>query len=404
LIPSVKPTYNKKNLDSVIIQAKKGVLNEETVKEFETKFAKKVNSKFGICFPYARAGLYAFLISQKIEKSNIILPAYQCLVVPNAILQSNNNTIFVDNAKGEVNMDINKLTKIVNEKTKAVVVTHMHGYSTDIFRIKDELPEDIFIIEDSCLAIHSTFKNKPTGNQGDISFYSFNDTKQFTTNDGGIVVTDNEEIAEKLIETRNHLFNSISTLKSIKKFRKTSLTNKVYEHDRLFNLVYFMWEHFDFVKKFTKPADINETSQPSDFLLNFSPIKAYLGLLQLDNLEHWIKRRKEIGKRYYETIEKLEILNFEKYDEGATYGHFPVWSKERLKIKFELKKKGIATGHSFDYSCPYTPAYQSICEGKDYPESKKISEGVFDLPMYNNLSDENMEFICDSIENICKSK
>jgi len=395
LIPSVTPTYSSQDLRKVTSKLIEDKLNEKTVKEFEQKFAKKINSKHAISFPYARE-------SQKLEGTNIILPAYQCIVIPNAILQSSNNPIFVDNAKNQVNMDIDKLIKTVDGKTKAVIVTHMHGYSTDIERIKDELPKDVLIIEDSCLSIFSTFEKKSTGNKGDISLYSFNNTKQITTNNGGMVVTNNEEIAEKIRETRDKLFKKPSTMKSIKNFLRANLTNQIYEHGKLFNLVYYLWDHYGFVKKFTKPADINEVSYDSDFFVQFDPIRAYLGLLQLDHLDHMINKRKKIAKRYYETLEKIENLNYQNYERGATYGHFPVWSKEREKLKHELKTLGIMTGHSFDYSCPYTPAYKEMMKGKEYPESEKIADGVFNLPMYFGLPDEKVEYICESLEKTCK--
>jgi len=279
-------------------------------------------------------------------------------VVPNAILQSSNRPIFVDNLPNQVNMNLEQLTKLFDQKTKAVIATHMHGFSVDIERIRDELPKDVFLIEDSCLAIFSSFGGKQTGNKGDISFYSFNNTKQITTDDGGMVVTNNEEIAEKLIETRKKLFKKLTNSDSIINLFKTFLTNNVYEHKKLFDLAYYLWEHYDFMKKFTKPAEINETDVPTDFLGSFSKIKAYIGLIQLEELESMINKRKKIAKRYYETLEKIDNLNYQEYDKGSTYGHFPVWSKHRPKLKLELKKMGIMTGHSFDYSCPHTPAYK----------------------------------------------
>jgi len=206
MIPSVAPNYTQKHLRLALTKFLKGNINDNITKEFEEKFAKKINSKYAISFPYGRAGLFAFLKSQNIENSHIILPAYQCLVVPNAILQSSNRPIFVDNPPNQVNMNLEQLTKLFDQKTKAVIATHMHGFSVDIESIRDELPNDVYLIEDSCLAIFSSFGGKQTGNKGDISFYSFNNTKQITTNDGGMVVTNNEEIAEKLIETRKKLY------------------------------------------------------------------------------------------------------------------------------------------------------------------------------------------------------
>jgi len=400
LIPCVIPTFEKKHVKDALVKFLKKKLDDDIIKEFETKFAEKINSKHAISFPYARAGLYTFLKSQNLDRSNIILPAYQCIVVPNAILQSSNNPVFVDNAKNQVNMDIDRLIKTVDGKTKAVIVTHMHGYSTDIERIKDELPKDVLIIEDSCLSILSTFEKKSTGNKGDISLYSFNNTKQITTNNGGMVVTNSEEIAEKIRKTRDKLFQKPSTLKFINNFLSANLTNQIYEHDKLFNLVYYLWYHYGFVKKFTKPADINEVSYDSDFFVQFDAIRAYLGLLRLDDLDYMITKRKKIAKRYYETLETIENLNYQEFDSGATYGHFPVWSKDRSLIKNKLRKMGIMTGHSFDYSCPYTPAYENLRSSREYPESKKLSDGIFNLPMHHKLSNHEVEFICECIKKI----
>ena len=402
MIPSVRPSYNKNHLKKSFSKFLKGELGTETIKEFEMSFAKAINSKHAISFPYGRAGLFAFLKSQKITMSNIILPAYQCLVVPNAILESENTPVFIDNVKNSVNMDISRIKESITEETKAVIATHMHGYSTDIDQIKDNLKDNMFLIEDSCLAIFSKFGKKQTGNIGDISFYSFNNTKQLTADDGGMVVTNNEDIAKKLFEIRETTFKKPTKFQSLKRFFKTFSNNEVYENEKLFNSIYYLWSNFDIVKKITKPVDINDMSQPSDFTLGFDPIRAYIGLLQLGELPEKIKRRKEIGRRYYETLEKISNIDFQPYDEGSTYGHFPVWSKHRDTIKIELKKCGIATGHSFDYSCPYTPASKRVYGGNTFPESKKISEEIFNLPMHGELTDSEVEFISERLEKICK--
>jgi len=211
MIARYKPYFSFEEIKSLLNQ------HENVIFEFERKFAEAVDSKYAITFPSGRSGLYSIFKALEISKGEVIIPAYTCIVVPPAILASDNVLRYVDISLGDYNMQIEDVQTVISKKTKAVVPTHMYGHFLDVKKLREVVGEDILIIEDAAQAILT----KNVGRFGDAAFYSFNFEKQIFTFGGGMVTTNNEEIYEKLVSFK--IKNSTEKY-SWNEFKKTFFT------------------------------------------------------------------------------------------------------------------------------------------------------------------------------------
>ena len=127
MIPRLKPYYNYEELVAAL-----SFFRENSVSEFEKEFATKLNSEYALAFAYGRSALYAILKSLNISNQEIILPAYTCVVVANAIVHSGNIPRFVDISLDDYNMNLDLLEQNITEKTGAIIATHLFGYPLNV--------------------------------------------------------------------------------------------------------------------------------------------------------------------------------------------------------------------------------------------------------------------------------
>ena len=166
MYPVMKPQLGLAEILSVLKP------NKNAIKDFEEAFAKKIGAKYAIAFPYARSGLYSALKILGIKNSEIIVPAYTCIVVPNTIVHSGNKPIFVDVSKKDYNLDIKLVKKSLTKKTKAVIPAHLFGYPLNVKKLKKILPKGVIVIEDSCLSLLTKIDGrKNIGAEGEINFF-----------------------------------------------------------------------------------------------------------------------------------------------------------------------------------------------------------------------------------------
>ena len=145
MIPRIKPYFDHRELAAVFSKDK------NAVEDFEKKFAHQFGAKHGVAFLYGRSGLYALLKSLGIKDSEVIMPAYTCVVVANAVVYSGNTPRFVDIGLDDYSMDPDLLERAINDRTKAVIGTSLFGYPYDADRLRDIIKRsgrDILLIQD----------------------------------------------------------------------------------------------------------------------------------------------------------------------------------------------------------------------------------------------------------------
>jgi perosamine synthetase len=353
---------------------------------FEKEFANLIGRKYAISFSSGRVALQRFLESSNIKNENIILPSYTCIVVPFAVELSNNKPKFIEQS----NNFVPSYHELKKDVSKYMILTHMFGEVNPI----DQNEKDIFIIEDACLAIGSEVDGQKAGTIGDISFFSFNQSKQISCYDGGMLLTDDKDIYNKLKVLQSDKVNFKEEIKHVLKvfiyhfyFKKT-----IYTFAKKASLFFgiksqsFSIESCEVDRKFNK-----------DFLVS----QAILGLQQLDDLEYILKERKKIANLYHKYLSGLNCQKRPKISkDGYELSHYwIILNNNRKSIMNELKNRGINTGYANEYSCPTTPYYNF--DVKKYQKSTNTGENIINLPFYIGLNENDIQYISKQLKDIC---
>ena len=268
------------------------------VEKFESEFASRVNRKYGIAVANGSVALELAVQALGIGKNDeVILPTFTIISCLNAILKVGAKPIFIDAYQDTWNMNIDLIESKITKKTKAIMVVHIYGLPTEMKKVEILAEKyNLLIIEDSAEAHGQQYFGKPCGSFGVVSTFSFYANKHITTGEGGMVVTDNEEIANRCKSLRNLCFQP----------------EKRFVH-----------------------AELGSNYR-------FTNLQAALGLAQLEKLEQTILRKQQIGKIYDEIfVDKANIRTPIKQKDGYV-NHYWVYGIVLKDISAELMMKRLA--------------------------------------------------------------
>jgi len=393
VIPKYKPYLDFSEIKSLFN------FDKNIIQKFEEDFARTVHSKYALSFPYGRSGLFALLKSQGIQKAEILVPAYTCIVVPNAIVASGNIPKFVDISLDDYNIGLKDVSSSLSEGTRAIIPTHMYGYPMNVRQLRETIDDNrILVIEDACLALSS----KDVGKYGDAAFYSFNIGKQIVTFDGSIVTTNNGDIYEKLKSYREANFKETSIKTEFRKIVMLLASRFIFNRTA-YGLTYVIWKRSKTLRKRTRNWDVANTSMPKDYLESYSKVQAKIGIAQLQKVKEIIERRKKIAKLYNEQLKDVKGITLPPIVEGATYSHYTIRIKNRDKLVKALEKRGVQAGCTFDYSIPHTSAYAKHAKEGNFNNSITAAEEIMNLPNYPSLSEREIKNICLVVWNLQSS-
>ncbi|MHA1229168.1 MAG: DegT/DnrJ/EryC1/StrS family aminotransferase [Candidatus Helarchaeota archaeon] len=182
------------------------LLSSEKVEEFETEFAKYIGVKHAIAVNSGTAALHVALASLELGPGDeVIVPPFTFVATATAVLHQNAIPIFVDILPDTYCIDPLKIEAAITSKTKAIIPVHIFGHPADMDQIiKIGKEHEIPVIEDACQAHGAEYKGKKVGSIGDIGCFSFFESKNMMTGEGGIITTNDDEIAEKCKLIRHH--------------------------------------------------------------------------------------------------------------------------------------------------------------------------------------------------------
>lgn len=210
-IPVNEPLLNGNEINYLIESVKSGWVSGEGpfVKQLEQKMAEYVGRKYAVAVCNGTAALELAVASLSLEKgSEIILPAFTIISCAAAILRQGCVPVLVDSDPATWNLDVEQLESKITSKTKAIMAVHIYGLPVDmdpVLTIAEKY--GLKVIEDASEAIGQTYKGNFCGSMGDISTLSFYANKLITTGEGGMVLTDSEELAERCSYLSNLCFN-----------------------------------------------------------------------------------------------------------------------------------------------------------------------------------------------------
>ncbi|MDB3859711.1 DegT/DnrJ/EryC1/StrS family aminotransferase [Candidatus Pelagibacter sp.] len=366
-IPVNEPLLNgneKKYLDQCIDT---GWISSEGpfVKRFEKEFASRMGRKYGIAVTNGSSAIDVAVDALGIGPDDeVILPTFTIISCILQIMRSGAKPVLVDSDPITWNMDVSKIEEKVTSKTKAIMVVHIYGLPVDMDPVLEICKKyKLKLIEDSAEQIGQTYKEKPCGSFGDISTVSFYPNKHITTGEGGMVLTDSENLANICRESRNLCF----------------MPNKRFIHER------FGWN------------------------FRMTNLQAALGLAQLERLDQFIVKKRWIGNMYNELLSDVpDILLPLKETEYAkniywVYGlvldkTLDVSAKE---IMDNLNNQGIGC-RPFFYPMHQQPVLNKLglFKNESHPVAEKLYQKGLYLPSGLNITEEQIVRVSTILKNI----
>ncbi|MFZ6050954.1 dTDP-4-amino-4,6-dideoxygalactose transaminase [Halocola ammonii] len=295
----------------------------------------------------------------------VIMPAYTFVSTANAFVLRGAKIVFADSMESNPNLDAEKIEPLITKKTKAIVAVHYGGIACDMDRIMEIADKyNLFVIEDAAQAIDSYYKGKPLGGIGHLGTFSFHETKNIISGEGGMLVINDERFAERAEIIWEKGTNRAAFWRG--------------EVDK------YGW------------VDIGSSYLPSEV------IAAFL-YAQLEHLDEIQEKRIALWNTYYENLKPLEskIQLPEVPDYATRNGHvfYLVFnnSEERQDVIDHLKKNGI---HSvFHYlGLHKSPYFEGKHDGRSLPHCDWYSEGLLRLPLFYDLKPDEAKTISEKIK------
>lgn len=369
------------------------------IKNLEKEFSNRFNAK-AISFNSGRTSLMAILKSLGIENGDeIAIQAYTCVAVPDAILWSGYKPIFIDIDENNFNLDPKDLEKKITKNTKAVVIQHTFGIPAPIKElIEIAKKHKLFIIEDCAHATGIKYENKYLGKFSDAAFFSFGRDKMISSIYGGMVITQNNILAEKIRKYQNELeFPSKKWI--IEQLFYNPLIFIIVQTYGFFNfgkIIHFLCKKLKLLSKAVAEIE-KKGGKPKYFPKKMPASLAKLALSQFERLNSFNTKRLDFTKYYQEQLKNLPVKN---HLFNYPLLRFTIRTNERDKIKLFAKKFGIYLDTWYDQ--PVAP------KGTDFNAigykinsckvAEKISKESLNLPVNPNLSKNEIKKVVDVLK------
>lgn len=330
--------------------------------QFEQQFAAFCQSKHAIACSNGTTALHLALLAHGVELGDeVIVPTLTFVATANAVTYCGAVPVFVDIEADTWNMDIRAIEQKITSRTKGIIAVHLYGHPADMDPIMELAHKyDLFVIEDAAEAIGAQYKGRMAGALGHTATFSLFGNKVITTGEGGIVTTNNEAIAEKIRLLRGQGIDK----------------NKKYWHPVI------------------------------GYNYRMTNIQAAIGCAQLEKVEWHIRERIRVAMHYYDYL---------KHDSRLTLPVQRIWAKnvfwmfsivlngyseqQRDHVMQQLKEQGIET-RPFFYPMHILPPYRDGQLYEEYPIANRIASQGMNLPSHGELTKQDIQYICQSLQDI----
>jgi perosamine synthetase len=369
-IPVSTPSLSTEDVDAVAQAIEEGWISSEgpQVREFEAKFSDAIGVKNGVAVASGTAALDIGFEALGIGPGDeVILPSFTIVSCLNQILRSGATPVFVDSMPDTWNLDHQAVESAITARTKAIVVVHIYGLPADIDHIKKlALARDIALIEDSAEAHGQHLDGSPLGSFGTLSTFSFYSNKLITTGEGGMLLTDDDEIAARARELRNLSFNPEQ------RFVHTTIG----------------WNY------------------------RLTAMQAALGLSQLGRMNQLLAHKQEIGRHYHELLQDVEELTLPLPSYRGSDNVYWVFGVvlasdsplSAREIMESLRRRGIGT-RPFFFPLHQQPVLEDfgISRQDSLPISEWLGKQGFYIPNGADSTPETREYVAEQIREIVAS-
>jgi perosamine synthetase len=378
------------------------------IADLENEFKNYLEVKHTISFNSGRSSLMAILDSLGLEKgSEVLLQAFTCNAVPNPVIWAGFKPVYVDVNEQTFNIDAEDLRKKITPKSRVVIVQHTFGLPAEMDEIiKICQGNKLFLIEDCAHSLLATYKNKKVGTFGDVSFFSFSRDKVISSVYGGMVATNNEELARKIRDYQKKIgYPSYFWIKQ-QLLHPILMSWLILPTYRIFGKYLFVL--FQELNILSKAVSLKEKKgeRPKYFPKRLPGALAILALNQLKKINRFNAYRKEMAGFYYK---ELKGTNFElPPQQEQIFLRFAVKHPRAHEIIKKAWENNILIGDW--YTTPIAPDYNKLekikygknlspfLENIDYklgscPRAEKLAKITLNLPTHINISEKEAQEI-----------
>jgi len=364
-IPVCEPLLAGKEMEYVTEALRTGWISSSGrfVAEFEKKFAEYCGVEFAVTTNTGTSALHVACVAAGIGKGDeVIIPTFTMIATAFAVCYCNGIPVFVDCDRETWNIDFTKIEEKITPRTKAILPVHIYGHPCDMDPIVELAKEyNLVIIEDAAEVHGAEYKGRKCGSLGDMGCFSFFANKVIASGEGGMVVTDKEDLYNRCRYYRNLAFPLDST--------------RSYIHEHI------------------------------GFNYRMSNVIAAIGLAQTEKADEYGERRRENARLYNDRLLAVKGVTTQQEKDWAksVYWMYSIliedeFGMSRDEVMVKLRKRGIDSRSFFVpmHMQPSLKGYGCDCSG-DYPVSEKISRKGLYLPSGSGLRKEQIDYICESL-------
>lgn len=367
MIPVFRPVIGEKESEYVNDCLKENWISHDGKfnKIFEREFPKFCGAKYGISVTNGTAALHLALRALKIGKEDeVIVPDFTMASCGFAVSYCGAKPVFVDSERETWNIDVNKIEEKISDKTKAIMIVHIFGHPCEMDEVLALSGKySLKVIEDCAEAHGAVYKGRKVGSFGDVAAFSFYANKVITTGEGGMLITNNEMIAERARWLHSLAFDK----------------ERRYVHKEI------------------------------GYNFRMTNLQAAIGLAQLERIDVIIEKKRRIARTYSSCLAGIEgiTLPSEKPYVRNIYWMYGIIVEKDFGMSRDLLKSELFT-EGIDSRFFFTPLHSQPCfsqynyDKKDFPVSIELSQKGFYLPSGIDLTDEQIGFICSKIKEIKK--
>lgn len=346
------------------------------IDELESRFSKYIGSKYALSTSSGTGALHLAMTAIDLKRGDKIICSVNAFPnVPEVVRHFDAEPIFADIDLDDFNIDLDALEEILSKnrskKLKGAIINHIGGQPTDLDRLYDIAKRyNILIIEDASEALGATFNGKKIGSLGaDITTFSFSPHLKKSISNGGMLVTDNDELYDRSKLLRNH-----------------AIVSSEWGSDGSLGYIY----------------DVVDIGLKYDM----SELEAAYNLAQLKKVDKAIKRREEIAKIYDEELEGTEHISLPIKKRDHTYQLYIIKiDKNRDSFARELVKRGVYVGlhyiplHLLSY---YKQKYNLRIN--DFPKALKNYQQILSIPIHSKMSNDDVYYVIEQIKEVAKTR
>ncbi len=362
MIPIARPILGEEELAAVKdVLASGHLVQGPKVKAFEDAFAAYLGRKHAIAVSNGTTALHVALLAHGVHAGQeVLIPPLTFFATASMVLACGAKPVFVDVDRASYNMDPAKVAGAITRRTAAVMPVHLCGQTADMDPILEAAKDhDIPVIEDAAQAHGAEYKGKKAGNLGTTACFSFYATKNMTTGEGGMVVTDDDEVAAKARLLRAH-----------------GETSK-YEHVIL------------------------------GYNYRMTEIAAAIGLVQLKKLEGWVRRRRENAKALTKGLAEVEGLVPPVEGNWMVHAYYqyivraePSFRLSRDEIVAALTEEGVGCRASYPGPLYAQKALRDLKVRGRCPMAEQVVGRLFELPVHPGVSPKDVGTILEAVEGL----